>query len=227
MKKNLIIFHTESIIILWKQRETSEILNIPGDDILNKEQWNSLKVLRGHVEDVYDLSWSPDSTCLASASLDNTVILWSVDKNKSKIAVCSDYHKGFPQGVTWDPVNKYIASLSSDRFVNFLHIHSYLEKHLSNANCFIFRICRLIDVNVKKTVQRVSKSKIPTPAGHALEGKVVKLFYDDTFKSYFRRLTFTPDGSLIIAPSGIIEPQESTDKVSNCTVVFSRHTLKE
>ncbi|XP_058788838.1 chromatin assembly factor 1 subunit B [Phymastichus coffea] len=192
----------ESIIVLWKQQETSEILIISGDDIVNKERWNSLKVLRGHIEDVYDLSWSPNSGFIASASLDNTVILWNVEKGK-KIAMCSDYNKGFPQGVAWDPVSKYVASLSSDR------------------------ICRLIDVNLKKTVQRVSKSRIPTPAGHALEGRVVRLFYDDTFKSYFRRLTFTPDGSLIIAPSGIIEPQESTEKVSNGTIVFSRHSLKE
>lgn len=85
----------------------------------------------------------------------------------------------------------------------------------------------MIDVSAKRTVQRVSKSKIPTPAGHPVEGKVVRLFYDDTFKSFFRRLTFTPDGSLLIVPSGIIEPQESTDKVTNCTVIFSRHNLKE
>ncbi|OXU30243.1 hypothetical protein TSAR_008813 [Trichomalopsis sarcophagae] len=192
----------ESVIILWKQREGSEIPLLPGDDIQNKEQWNSWKVLRGHVEDVYDLSWSPDSNCLVSGSLDNSVILWNVHKGK-KIAMLSDYNKGFPQGVTWDPTNKFIATISSDR------------------------ICRLIDVTAKRTVQRVSKSKIPTPAGHPLEGKVVRLFYDDTFKSFFRRLTFTPDGSLLIVPSGIIEPQESTDKVTNCTVIFSRHNLKE
>jgi chromatin assembly factor 1 subunit B len=85
----------------------------------------------------------------------------------------------------------------------------------------------LIDVNTKKTVQRIGKSKIPTSPGHPLEGKVVRLFYDDTFKSFFRRLTFTPDGLLLIVPSGIIEQQESTEKVANCTVVFSRYNLKE
>lgn len=99
------------------------------------------------------------------------------------------------------------------------------------CNCYdgfmYFRLCRLIDINAKKTVQRVSKSRIPTPAGNPLEGKVVRLFYDDTFKSFFRRLTFSPDGLLLIVPSGIIEPQESTEKTTNCTVIFSRHSLKE
>ncbi|KAJ8674871.1 hypothetical protein QAD02_010657 [Eretmocerus hayati] len=192
----------ESIIILWKLREGCEIPVVTGDDIINQEQWNSWKVLRGHIEDVYDLSWSPDSCSLVSASLDNSIILWDVNKGK-KISMISDYHKGFPQGVTWDPTNKYIATISSDR------------------------ICRLVDINSKKTVQRVSKSKVPAPAGNPLDGKIVRLFYDDTFKSFFRRLTFTPDGLLIIVPSGIIEPQDSSEKIVNCTVVFSRFNFKE
>jgi WD40 repeat protein len=62
------------------------------------------------------LSWSPDSNLLVSGSLDNSVILWNVQKGK-KISMLTDYIKGFPQGVTWDPTNKYIATISSDRFV--------------------------------------------------------------------------------------------------------------
>ncbi|XP_023246150.1 chromatin assembly factor 1 subunit B-like [Copidosoma floridanum] len=92
---------------------------------------------------------------------------------------------------------------------------------------FFHKICRLIDTSLKKTVQRVSKSKIPTPSGHALDGKIVRLFYDDTFKSYFRRLTYSPDGMLLLVPSGIIEHQESAEKIVNCIHIFSRHTLRE
>lgn len=94
-------------------------------------------------------------------------------------------------------------------------------------NFTVYRQCRLIDIAKKKVVQRVHKSKIPTPPGHPLEGKVVRLFYDDTFKSFFRRLTFTIDGSLIIVPSGIIEPQETTGSISNATIIFSRQNIKE
>ena len=108
----------EAIIILWKQREGSDNPILPVDDNINNEQWNSLKTFKGHIDDIHDLSWSPDSTMFVSGSVDNSVILWSVEKGK-KIASLSDYHKGFPQGVTWDPLNKYIASISSDRFVCF------------------------------------------------------------------------------------------------------------
>ncbi|XP_012286497.1 chromatin assembly factor 1 subunit B [Orussus abietinus] len=191
----------ESAIILWKQREESELPPLTNDETQNKEQWTSWKVLRGHMQDVYDVSWSPDSNFLVSGSVDNTAILWDVQKGRS-ISILSDY-KGFVQGVSWDPCNQYICTISTDRQ------------------------CRLIDVNTKKTIQRVHKAKIPTPNGSSLEGKMVRLFHDDTFKSFFRRLTFTIDGSLIIVPSGIIEPQDSTERSLNATVVFSRYNLKE
>lgn len=94
--------------------------------------------------------------------------------------------------------------------------------------CFLFfRYCRLINIATKKVVQRVYKSTIPTLVGNPLEGKIVRLFYDDTFKSFFRRLTFSVDGSLIFVPSGIIESHETTETISNATIVFSRANLKE
>ncbi|KAG8036232.1 hypothetical protein G9C98_004812 [Cotesia typhae] len=191
----------QSIICLWMQKEGTEPPPLPGEENLNEEQWTSWKILRGHLEDVYDLSWSPDNNMLVSGSVDNTAIVWDVQKGRT-ISILQDY-KGFVQGVTWDPCNQYIATLSTDRQ------------------------CRLIDVNSLKTIQRVSKSKIPTPPGHPLENKTIRLFYDDTFKSFFRRLTFTVDGSLIIAPSGIIESPESTDRLSNSTIIFSRNNIKE
>lgn len=192
----------ESAIILWKERSESEPPPLAGDDTSqNKEQWNLWKVLRGHVEDVYDLSWSPDSNYLVSGSVDNTAILWDVQKGRN-IGILSE-HKGFVQGVAWDPCNQYVCTLSTDRQ------------------------CRLFDINTKRVVQRVNKARIPTPADHPLNGKTVRLFYDDTFQSFFRRLAFSPDGLFIIAPSGIIEPQESSEKLSNATIIFSRNNIKE
>ncbi|XP_046826666.1 chromatin assembly factor 1 subunit B isoform X1 [Vespa crabro] len=190
----------ESVIILWKQKEECDFFISPEDNE-NKEQWSSWKVLRGHLEDVYDICWSPDSTSIISGSVDNTAILWDIHKGRTN-GILSD-SKGFVQGVTWDPCNQYICTMSSDRQ------------------------CRLVDISTRKTVQRVHKSIIPTPLDYPLRDKTVRLFYDDTFKSFFRRLTFSIDGTLIIVPSGIIEPQDTIEKTSNATIVFSRHNLKE
>lgn len=72
-----------------------------------------LQTLRGHMEDVLDLSWSADSLQLASGSVDNKLLIWDVSKGKCS-CILSD-HKGFVQGVTWDPMGQYVATASSDR----------------------------------------------------------------------------------------------------------------
>ena len=46
----------------------------------NKEHWTIWKMLRGHLEDVYDLCWSPCSQFLFTGAVDNTAILWDVTK---------------------------------------------------------------------------------------------------------------------------------------------------
>lgn len=104
----------ESVVFIWKQKADTDPLNIlENTNEQDKEVWITLKVLRGHMEDVYDLSWSPNSLFLVSGSVDNSAMIWDVHKGKS-MAILSD-HKGFVQGVAWDPKNQYIATLSTDR----------------------------------------------------------------------------------------------------------------
>lgn len=99
---------------MWKVKEEKDS-SAPSDDTENKEQWTSWKVLRGHIEDIYDISWSPDSNSLISGSVDNTAIMWDIKKGL-KTAILSD-HKGFVQGVSWDPCNQYVCTISTDRYV--------------------------------------------------------------------------------------------------------------
>lgn len=49
----------------------------------NKEHWTVWKMLRGHLEDVYDLCWSPCSQFLFTGAVDNTAILWDVTKGSA------------------------------------------------------------------------------------------------------------------------------------------------
>ena len=39
-----------------------------------------VKILRGHLEDIYDLSWSCDSCQVVTGSVDNSAIVWDVQK---------------------------------------------------------------------------------------------------------------------------------------------------
>lgn len=54
-----------------------------------KENWTVIKMMRGHLEDVYDLCWSPDSAHLISGSVDNTAIVWDIQKG----TICAYTHK--------------------------------------------------------------------------------------------------------------------------------------
>lgn len=111
---------------MWKVKERERCDSSPSNDIEDKEQWTSWKVLRGHIEDIYDISWSPDSNSLISGSVDNTAILWDVQKGR-KTAILSD-HKGFVQGVSWDPLNQYVCTISTDRYIIYIIYYVIYDK---------------------------------------------------------------------------------------------------
>ncbi|KFM57002.1 Chromatin assembly factor 1 subunit B, partial [Stegodyphus mimosarum] len=182
----------EGAMFVWQLKDRSQEEASKDEENINKEEWYPVKLLRGHLEDIYDISWSADGHFLVTASMDNTAIIWDMQKYQ-KLHILSD-SKGYVQGVAWDPRDVYIASLGSDRALRFHNIKT------------------------KKTVYKVFKApwNIVTEKGTTLS----RLFYDDTLQSYCRRLCFTPDGELVIVPSGIVEKGE---KFHNTTYIFSRH----
>lgn len=190
----------DAAILLWKVNDSKEVEQAPTfqedeDAQLNKESWIVVKTLRGHIEDVYDLSWTSDGNFLVSGSVDNTAIMWDIQKGQ-KICIFND-HKSYVQGVSWDPLGQYISTLSCDR------------------------VMRVYSTHTKKKAYSVSKMT----SGSAGEGEVknFRMFHDDSMRSFFRRLTFTPDGSFLLAPAGCVETGEN---VTNTTYVFSRKSFK-
>ncbi|XP_053169088.1 chromatin assembly factor 1 subunit B isoform X1 [Hemicordylus capensis] len=189
----------DAAILLWKLNDSKEqeptAFQDDDDNQLNKENWTVIKTLRGHLEDVYDICWTPDGNYMASASVDNTAIMWDVNKGQ-KVSIFNE-HKSYVQGVTWDPIGQYIATLSCDR------------------------VLRVYNTQTKRVAFNVTK--MPSGGGSEGEVKSYRMFHDDSMKSFFRRLTFTPDGSLLLAPAGCVE---SGENVTNTTYVFSRKNLK-
>ena len=53
--------------------------------------------LRLHDGDILDVSWSPGDVWLATASVDNTVVIWDVDKLPSTVAILKG-HTGHVKG---------------------------------------------------------------------------------------------------------------------------------
>uniref|UniRef100_A0A286XYU0 Chromatin assembly factor 1 subunit B n=1 Tax=Cavia porcellus TaxID=10141 RepID=A0A286XYU0_CAVPO len=189
----------DAVILLWRVNDSKEPEQIAFQDEdeaqLNKENWTVVKTLRGHLEDVYDICWATDGNLMASASVDNTAIIWDVSKGQ-KMSIFNE-HKSYVQGVTWDPLGQYVATLSCDRV---LRVYSTQKKRVA--------------FNVSKMLSGV---------GAEGEARSYRMFHDDSMKSFFRRLSFTPDGSLLLTPAGCVE---SGENVTNTTYVFSRKNLK-
>ncbi|KAF7488024.1 Chromatin assembly factor 1 subunit B [Sarcoptes scabiei] len=179
--------------------------NFIDSDIITIETWKTHKILRGHSQDVSDLCWSHDGQHLVSGSVDNNVFVWDVQKG-CKLHRVAKEHSNYVQGVSWDPLNKFIASLSADR------------------NMIIFKSKN------GKTLHKISRMSLPsktilTNGSNRSEQQQssTKLFYDQTMMSFFRRLSFSPGGEILLAPSGIIELEN--EKFLNVVHIFERKSL--
>ncbi|KAM9850487.1 chromatin assembly factor 1 subunit B [Aulostomus maculatus] len=190
----------DAAILLWKLNDSKEPEQAPvfqedEDAQLNKESWSVVKTLRGHIEDVYDICWTRDGYFMVSGSVDNTAIMWDVNKGQ-KLCILNE-NKSYVQGVTWDPLGQYVATLSCDR------------------------VMRVYSTHTKKKAFSISKMSSGSPADG--EVKQQRMFHDDSMRSFFRRLSFTPDGSFLLAPAGCVEVGEN---IMNTTYIFSRKSLK-
>ena len=78
------LVYIDSVVCVWRQEGCGPEKGVgnllEGEPTGRKENWTVVKMMRGHLEDVYDLCWSPDSTHLVSGSVDNTAIVWDVQK---------------------------------------------------------------------------------------------------------------------------------------------------
>ena len=72
-------------------------------------------------------------------------------------------------------------------------------------------------------------SRIPSNQGLEITSKIgyVKIFNDETLVTFFRRLSFSPDGSLLAVPCGIISDQTShlARRQHSCLFLYTRASL--
>ena len=120
-----------------------------------------------------------------------------------QVAMLSGYN-GWVNGVAWDPLNKFICSIASDRQLR------------------VYKTTKGFKMD-----SRASKCRLP------LEGRerTVRLFHDDTFPSFYRRAAFSHDGEILAVPSGVLDvaAEEGLEvpkaNGQNCTYLFSRRNF--
>lgn len=246
----------DGTVMVWQFVSEGAVAPAFGEEteIVNKETWNVVRLLRG-VSDIYDLCWSPCSSFIATGSTDNTAMVWEVSSGRL-MQKMSD-HAHYVQGVAWDPRGRYLSTQSSDRTVR------------------IYKAARSQPAVKKDTAQEESGVSVPATApspakvvysklvtanvissAPGLEAKAAsgpvqthkqKLFLDETTPSFFRRLAWSLDGSLLVTPmgqfyatSGPSSASSSSSSVpmpddkenvapehlpSNCLYVFTRGVL--
>ncbi|CAG7836286.1 unnamed protein product [Allacma fusca] len=93
------------------------------------EQWRSIATLSGHTGDILDVSWSPTDKYLASASIDNSIIIWDACNFPHMITQLRG-HTSLVKGVTWDPIGKFVASQSDDRTLRIWRTGDWQLEHI-------------------------------------------------------------------------------------------------
>ncbi|EYC31061.1 hypothetical protein Y032_0004g1930 [Ancylostoma ceylanicum] len=85
---------------------------------MNVEKYRLTHTLHTHSMEVLSVEWSSDGRFLASASMDNTVVVWNARKLPERIVILDTArggHNGPVKGLSWDPIGKYLATQSADK----------------------------------------------------------------------------------------------------------------
>ena len=213
------------------------------------------------LNEIYDIRWSPDSSHLVAGALDNKAEILRI---RTKHATTLSGHTNYVEGVAWDPYNTMVVTQSTDRTCIVHAIkNSGTRINICGRNV-IKKIVSVtsgnentaeVDENSANQAQPSSPSNrhcevtagetevITTPAPtkptamRASADKGRNLFADSTVPSFFRRPSFTPDGELFIAPTGVYkhmgdasnaldaEVPINIGKKSFCTHIFSRRKM--
>lgn len=219
-------------ILLWKRNikgqptTTTTTSDIPstlfgfdadaenGNNNSNDESWYVWKRLRfhSHASEIYDLTWSPCDQYILCGCMDNFIRIFQInsggkqeEENEPKCIISLKEHNHYVQGVTWDPLNKYILSQSTDRSINIYKLIFHEETG------------GLIDLKLQTKILKFERSY---------------MYHNETLPSFFRRLTISPCGNLIVCPTGLTKPTTSTPTNSvnspdgtNCVYIYGRSTL--
>jgi chromatin assembly factor 1 subunit B len=148
-----------------------------------------------------------------TASIDNSSRIVDVACPNKEIGSINS-HSHYVQGVAWDPLNQYVVTCSSDRTV---------------------KVSELVQAPSPKEVDKKpppkEKGETPTFAIKlisSIESYKKKLFADEQLATFFRRLVWSPEGSLLLIPAGLCNVNPLLNNTMSPVVhVFVRGNWKQ
>ncbi|CAI2381624.1 unnamed protein product [Moneuplotes crassus] len=131
----------DGTIYIWHYRGLKKGSFQNSDKI--EEDWTTAKPLRGHNDNIFQVSWSPDSEHLISCGVDGKIYVWNIFQS-NPIEVLQAHEK-YVNGVVFDPFNRYFISQSTmekkiivwkihDKFSKFTKEKEVSEPYLSNKS---------------------------------------------------------------------------------------------
>lgn len=177
---------SEGRLIIWNLSDQAPCPQPPGEDAElppNKENWVKQKMIH-HDSDVTCLAWQPNGPKLASIGRDNNLLVHDVTNGKRVLSVYN--LREFPNGISWDPLGRYMVTQSTDRKME------------------------IIDAVKGTKLRLIYAVDLPalTLSTHTTDAKPTKLFYDDQMMSFKRLPAFSPCGQLVVVPCAHIESRD-------------------
>ena len=242
----------DALIMLWREKAARQAFG-EAAPAAGATAWGPVCALRGHCEDVYDLCWSPRADSLFSGGVDGTTIVWNV--GKAKPAQIIREHEHYVQGVAWDPQDEHLVSVSLDRTARLYtspKVPSAGKAPLRPDEPPRDYACHTVLSKRTHSLtgggggggggggrggaaaadEEAASSSVTASSGGGL-GSMLKgglrapLFLDDSVSSFYRRPTWSPDGSFLLLPCGQYFPDQppplGTPKPT--TFVFARGNL--
>ena len=219
---------------------------------VTREQDLQVRVMARRGEAVTDLSWSKDSQRLLGGSIDAAIFIQQAasDGNWQEVYRAKE-HSHYVQGVAYDPLGVYLASMSNDRSVRVYTRKPPGKKkqaHRKNAKAegpipsaeFTERIRQLL--NESRIEMQLRTKQIKHLKQHTGETVVKQALFSDeaTLQSFFRRLEWTPDGAFLVMPACLwpkttaAQPLDSApvnksadEAPAHAVCLFARHQWEE
>eukprot|EP00934_Nitzschia_sp_Nitz4_P004670 Nitzschia sp. Nitz4//scaffold3_size479765//111402//113070//NITZ4_000046-RA/size479765-processed-gene-0.63-mRNA-1//1//CDS//3329550596//4660//frame0 len=217
---------------------------------ITQENELTVRILSTRCEGVTDLSWSRDSKRFVVGTIDSQVLIYqdqSYDFNcvspeteqkesEWQMAFRNGEHTAFVQGVAYDPLGVYIASMGSDRTVRIYPRKVKSKKKVARPANAPRTLApppeheQLVDRLLTETKLEMGKTKRLQRRSQNVQDTQVKhrLFVDESScESFFRRLDWTTDGLFLITPCALWHTHESDTAPSFATYLFARHRFDE
>ncbi|KAJ7054390.1 histone transcription regulator 1 [Mycena amicta] len=196
-------------IRIWS---TKPILNAASE--LSNKPPKALSTLTMHTGPVLTVRWAHSGRWLASGSDDEIVMIWDFDPSaKGKVWGSDEVnvegwrplkrlpgHESDVTDVAWSPGDHYLASVGLDSKVIIWdgYTHERIRK-LDQHQGFVKGVCWDPAGEYLATQSDDRSVKIWRTADWSIEAEVTKPFEDSPGSTFFRRLSWSPDGAHITA----------------------------